>query len=51
MVDVSGTKDALQKNVDIEFDRNGERYEFLRWGQSPSPISASCRRAPASATR
>ncbi|RVT91468.1 aconitate hydratase AcnA [Rhodovarius crocodyli] len=34
MVDVSGTPDALQKNVDIEFERNGERYEFLRWGQS-----------------
>ena len=34
MVDVAGTADALQKNVDIEFERNGERYEFLRWGQS-----------------
>ncbi|MCX7370921.1 MAG: aconitase family protein, partial [Alphaproteobacteria bacterium] len=34
MVDVSGTADSLQKNVDIEFERNGERYEFLRWGQS-----------------
>jgi aconitate hydratase len=34
MVDVSGTADALKKNVDIEFERNGERYEFLRWGQS-----------------
>src|SRR3712207_8435685 len=34
MVDYSGTPDALQKNVDIEFQRNGERYEFLRWGQS-----------------
>lgn len=33
MVDVSGTPTALQKNVDIEFERNGERYEFLRWGQ------------------
>ncbi|WP_027283525.1 aconitate hydratase AcnA [Rubritepida flocculans] len=33
MVDVSGRPDALQKNVDIEFERNGERYEFLRWGQ------------------
>ena len=33
MVDVSASKDALQKNVDIEFERNGERYEFLRWGQ------------------
>src|SRR5919202_2055655 len=34
MVDVFGTPDALKKNVDIEFERNGERYEFLRWGQS-----------------
>ncbi|MCB4823458.1 aconitate hydratase AcnA [Roseicella aerolata] len=34
MVDYSGTPDALQKNVDIEFERNGERYEFLRWGQA-----------------
>lgn len=33
MVDVSATPTALQKNVDIEFERNGERYEFLRWGQ------------------
>jgi len=33
MVDVSGTADALQKNIDMEFDRNGERYRFLRWGQ------------------
>ncbi|MBL6076426.1 aconitate hydratase AcnA [Belnapia sp. T18] len=34
MVDVSGTPQALQRNVDIEFQRNGERYEFLRWGQA-----------------
>jgi len=34
MVDVFGSQDALRKNVDIEFERNGERYEFLRWGQS-----------------
>ena len=33
MVDVSGTASSLQQNVDIEFERNGERYEFLRWGQ------------------
>ncbi|OYV58842.1 MAG: aconitate hydratase, partial [Acidiphilium sp. 21-62-4] len=33
MVDVSGRKDALERNVDLEFERNGERYEFLRWGQ------------------
>ena len=34
MVDVSATPDSLQKNVDIEFERNGERYTFLRWGQT-----------------
>ncbi len=34
MVDNFGTKDAFQKNVKIEFERNGERYAFLRWGQS-----------------
>ena len=34
MADVSGTPDALQRNVDIEFERNGERYTFLRWGQA-----------------
>ena len=33
MVDYFGTKDALQKNADIEFERNKERYTFLRWGQ------------------
>jgi aconitate hydratase len=33
MVDYSGTNDALQKNVSVEFERNGERYAFLRWGQ------------------
>ncbi|MBY0337122.1 MAG: aconitate hydratase AcnA [Acetobacteraceae bacterium] len=33
MVDVSGTANSLTKNVEIEFERNGERYEFLRWGQ------------------
>jgi aconitate hydratase len=32
-VDVSGTADSLEKNVDIEFERNSERYTFLRWGQ------------------
>jgi aconitate hydratase len=31
-VDYFGTKDALQKNADIEFVRNRERYAFLRWG-------------------
>jgi len=32
-VDVFGSKDAAAKNAEIEFARNGERYEFLRWGQ------------------
>ena len=32
-VDFFGTDSALAKNVDIEFARNRERYEFLRWGQ------------------
>ncbi|MFT0848498.1 aconitate hydratase AcnA [Actinomycetaceae bacterium L2_0104] len=32
-IDVFGTNDALQRNMDIEYQRNGERYQFLRWGQ------------------
>lgn len=32
-VDRFGTDDALQLNVELEFSRNRERYEFLRWGQ------------------
>src|SRR5262245_58683865 len=31
-VDIAGTRDALQHNMDIEFQRNRERYEFLKWG-------------------
>lgn len=34
MVDESGTPTAFQRNVAREFERNGERYEFLRWGQT-----------------
>ena len=33
-VDFFGTPDALQKNSEIEFKRNVERYAFLRWGQT-----------------
>src|SRR3984957_3006338 len=33
MVDYAGSADALGKNISMEFDRNGERYRFLRWGQ------------------
>ena len=32
MVDSFGTSDAFTSNVDREFERNRERYEFLRWG-------------------
>ncbi|MGE5849833.1 MAG: aconitate hydratase AcnA [Candidatus Methylomirabilota bacterium] len=32
-VDFFGSPEALRKNAEIEFDRNRERYEFLRWGQ------------------
>ena len=34
MVDFSATADAEHKNEDLEFERNGERYSFLRWGQT-----------------
>jgi aconitate hydratase len=33
MVDYFGGPDALEKNAQVEFERNQERYEFLRWGQ------------------
>ena len=32
-VDKFANKDSFEKNVDIEFKRNGERYSFLKWGQ------------------
>ncbi|MBL8447446.1 MAG: aconitate hydratase AcnA [Zoogloeaceae bacterium] len=34
MIDVYGSKDALDLNARIEFQRNRERYAFLRWGQA-----------------
>ncbi|MCU0653835.1 MAG: aconitate hydratase AcnA [Polyangiaceae bacterium] len=33
-VDAAGTADALEQNAALEFQRNQERYAFLRWGQS-----------------
>jgi len=33
IADVAGRPDAFERNVDIEYQRNGERYQFLRWGQ------------------
>ena len=32
-VDYFGSADSLARNVEVEFERNKERYEFLRWGQ------------------
>src|SRR6185312_15295094 len=34
IADVFGTPDAFTQNVDIEYERNQERYRFLRWGQT-----------------
>ncbi|MEE2953034.1 MAG: aconitate hydratase AcnA [Pseudomonadota bacterium] len=34
MVDYFASPDAFSKNVDVEYERNRERYQFLRWGQS-----------------
>ena len=33
VADASGMPDALRRNVEIEFQRNGERYQLLKWGQ------------------
>jgi aconitate hydratase len=33
IVDYSATKDAFKKNMELEYERNGERYKFLKWGQ------------------
>ena len=34
MVDSFGSPNSFHDNVELEYERNGERYEFLRWGQS-----------------
>ncbi|WP_308195193.1 aconitate hydratase [Microbacterium aurantiacum] len=34
IADLFGREDALERNVEIEYERNGERYQFLRWGQT-----------------
>ncbi len=34
IADLFGTEDSLARNVEIEYERNGERYQFLRWGQT-----------------
>ena len=34
MVDHAGSNESFEKNVKLEFERNQERYEFLKWGQN-----------------
>ncbi|UNZ16897.1 aconitate hydratase AcnA [Streptomyces sp. 891-h] len=34
IADTFGTSDAFKKNVELEYGRNRERYQFLRWGQT-----------------
>ena len=34
IADVAGRPDAFERNVELEYQRNGERYQFLRWGQT-----------------
>lgn len=33
-IDVAGRADAFARNVELEYERNRERYQFLRWGQT-----------------
>lgn len=33
-IDVAGRADAFERNVELEYERNRERYQFLRWGQT-----------------
>ncbi|MGV9802584.1 aconitase family protein, partial [Mycobacterium sp. NPDC003449] len=33
ILDVFGNAGAFERNVELEYERNGERYQFLRWGQ------------------
>jgi aconitate hydratase len=50
-VDAFGSKDAYERNVELDYERNAERYAFLRWGSSASTTSAWCPPATGSATR
>jgi aconitate hydratase len=34
VIDVAGSADAFERNVEFEYARNAERYQFLRWGQT-----------------
>jgi len=34
IADLFGQRDSFERNVELEYERNGERYQFLRWGQT-----------------
>jgi aconitase A len=51
IVDEFGTPQALAHNVEHEYERNGERYRFLKWGQQAFRNFRVVPPAPASATR
>ncbi len=51
IVDEFGTPKAFGDNVTLEYERNGERYRFLRWGQGAFGNFRVVRPAPASAIR
>ncbi|GAA3078853.1 hypothetical protein GCM10020254_23830 [Streptomyces goshikiensis] len=51
IADKFGTKDAFAQNVELEYGRNKERYQFLRWGQTAFDDFKVVPRAPASSTR
>ena len=51
IADVFGTPEAFERNVEIEYERNRERYQFLRWGQGAFDDFKVVPPAPASSTR
>ncbi len=51
MVDSFGSPKAFTENVELEYQRNGERYEFLRWGSKALDNFKVVPRGPASAIR
>ncbi len=51
ITDVFGRADALERNIEFEYQRNHERYQFLRWGQTAFDEFKVVPPAPGSSTR
>ena len=51
IADLFGTPDSFERNVELEYERNKERYQFLRWGQTAFDEFKVVHQAPASCTR